>query len=70
MNELDGVAAELADARDELREVLLWAGEWARWRASEDPVAALIADRLNSAFSRVTMANIAGTTAMQEGSRG
>jgi hypothetical protein len=35
MSELEGVAAELADARRELREVLLMAGEWARWRAAD-----------------------------------
>lgn len=70
MSELDGVAAELAAARAEVNETLMMAGEYARTRAADDAVAAFLAERLDSAFNRLTAANIVGATAVEEGSRG
>jgi hypothetical protein len=55
--ELDTVAAELAAARAELRESLMLAGEWARYRADHDPMAAHISERIAAAFDRLTASN-------------
>ena len=70
MSDLDGVAAELAAARAEVHEVLQMAGTWARGRAADDPLARHIAECLDSATDRLTAANIAATTAVQEVRRG
>ncbi len=66
MSALDDTAAELAAARSEVREALLMAGEWARFCAADDSVAAHIAARIDAAFNRMTAANIAGVTALTE----
>jgi hypothetical protein len=64
MTDLDAAATELTAARSELREALLLAGEWARHRAHDDPVAAHISQRIDAAFARVTLSNITAVTAM------
>ncbi len=64
--ELDEVAEELKAARRELHDVLLACAEWARWRASEDATAAHLADRVDNAMSRLTMANVLGRTIVHE----
>lgn len=67
MSELDTVAAELAAARTELREVLTMCGEYVRARSGDDRVAGFLAERLDSATDRVRCANVLGATAVQEG---
>jgi hypothetical protein len=66
VTELDDASAELRAARAELRAELLLAAEWARMNAPEDPVAALITERVSAAFDRVRCAGIARVTAIRD----
>ena len=68
MTDLDAVHAELAGAKAELRTALLLAAGFTEACAAEgDPTVAVIHARVESAFSRLTAANLLGVTALADG---
>lgn len=70
MSDLDSVADELAAARRDLNRTLVVASSYVAARAAAgDALAAEINAMVDAAFDRLTLANIAGHTMMEE-SRG
>ena len=68
--DVDSAAAELAAARRNLNRTLVVASSYVAARAAAgDELAARINAMVDSAFDRLTLANIAGHTVMEE-SRG
>lgn len=71
MNDLETVEHELVGAKDELRLALLLAAGYCEPQAAEgDRIAADISRRVDSAFTRLTLANVLGSTAIQENHNG
>ncbi len=64
--ELDAISAELRGARRELDTALTLAGLYVRGHAEHDPTASSLSDRIDSAYDRLTAANIAASTAVGE----
>lgn len=61
-DDLDAVAAELADVRREYRDALLACATYVESKAADDTLAAELTRRMNAAFDRLT----AATTAIAE----